>query len=295
MIAALISAFAFLNIVPAPFVGFKGCNLYVSIIIFIVVVDKAEKLRYNIVERKHKEVQTLYKLTIGNQSCVVRDNDGGAYDFITFDAVTAIFDLDSKKSELAAFFKTQKQDDKTLNEAINAVKVISEAKDYTLQDIESILGNYNVPFPVIDEDGALLSYCENAVCVVLSVLRYLAMNKYKFSVCIHCGKPFCFLKSRRNSNRKFCLRNSPCVLSDRLSYTHLSCEQATRNAKQQLSRMKKRCYDADYNSVSGSLGASYLNFLNKCCEYTDRQPTADNLKEYYDFLKSEMQERGIAK
>ncbi len=237
----------------------------------------------------------MYKLTIGNQSCVVRDNDGDAYSFMTFDATTAIFDLDSKDSELAAFFEAQKQDDETLDEAIKTVKAISEAKDYTLQDIESVLGNYNVPFPVINEDGALLSYCENAACVVLSVLRYLAMNKYRFSVCVHCGKPFCFLKSRSNSNRKYCLRNSPCVLNDRLSYIHLNCEQATRNAKQQLSRMKKRCYDADYNSVSGSLDASYLGFLDKCCEYTDRQPTTENLREYYCFLKSEMQKRGIAK
>lgn len=126
------------------------------------------------------------------------------------------------------------------------------------------------------------------------VRPYLAVNNYKFLLCAHCGKPFCVPISRKTSRVKFCKRNSPCVLAPHLNYTHLTCEQAVRNIRQQLARMKKRLYNSHYNSGLEFVrtdGRNIEDFLLKCDEYSST--SVSELKEYYDYLNSEIQERGL--
>ena len=235
----------------------------------------------------------MFRLTIGKNGCVVSDFEQSPYCFYTFDAETEIFDIDKNDNGLVQFMMTANPSDNTLQDAINTIHTICKEERYEAA-IEPTLGMYGVAFPVIDEKGALMCNCENLVCVVLSVVRYLAVNNYKFLLCAHCGKPFCVPISRKTSRVKFCKRNSSCVLAPHLNYTHLTCEQAVRNIRQQLSRMKKRLYNSHYNSGLGFVrtnGRNIEDFLSKCGEYSST--SVNELKEYYDFLKSEIQKRGL--
>lgn len=237
----------------------------------------------------------MFRLTIGKGGCVISDFEQSPYCFYTFDAETEIFDIDSNGNGLIKFMKSAKPSDDTLQEAIEAIYFICKEHRYE-KDIETTLGMYGVPFPVIDEKGALMCNCENIICVVLSVVRYLAVNNYKFLLCAHCGKPFCVPISRKTSRIKFCKRNSPCVFEPNVSdlnYTHKSCAGGRKNARQQVSRMKKRLYNSIDASIKNQLsGGNVLNdFILKCEKYDNT--SASGLKEYYDFLKSEIQKRGL--
>lgn len=111
-------------------------------------------------------------------------------------------------------------------------------------------------------------------------------------LCAHCGKPFCVPICHETSNTKYCKRLSPCVLSDKLSYTHLPCEQAVRNIRQQLGRMRKRIYDSLYNSLEMPLtsGRNITGFLCKCDRFQGVSVQVFN--DYYAFLNEKLIERG---
>ena len=233
----------------------------------------------------------MFKLTIGKNGCVVSDFEQSPYCFYPFNAETEVFDIDDSNNGLVQFMRAANPSDNTLQDAIDVIYSICREERYK-RDIETTLGIYGVAFPVIDEKGALMCYCENIICVVLSVVRYLAVNNYKFLLCAHCGKPFCVRISQETSATKYCKRNSPCVLADNLSYTHLPCEQAVRNIKQQLSRMKQRCYNALYNSSEypRTSGKNITDFLIECDSYSGK--TVNTFKKYYDFLSSKLKENG---
>ena len=234
----------------------------------------------------------MFKLTIGNSGCVISDFDISNDCFYPFDARTEIFDICEPNNGLVDFLLNHNANDDTLDDAKSVIQSVSNGT-YTLSDIESIMGRHNVSFPIIDIDGALWCNCNNTISVILSVLRYLAKCNYKFSICAHCGKPFCVKKTRSSSARKYCERNSPCILDDKLNYTHLTCEQAVRNIKQQFSRMRKRCYDTDYNSVSGSLSNAAQQFLLENEKHLPSSPSVEELAKYYTFLKDELDKRRL--
>lgn len=236
----------------------------------------------------------MFKLTIGKNGCVISDFDQSPYCFYAFNAETEIFDIDSNNG-LVQFMKAANSSDDTLQDAIDAIYTICR-ENRCQKAIETTLGMYGVTFPTIDEKGALLCNCENIICVVLSVVRYLSANNYKFLLCAHCGKPFCIPISRKTSRMKFCKRKSPCILATNapnLNYTHLSCADGRKNARQQISRMKKRIRNSIDVSKENQLagGAVLADFLIKCDNYDNT--SASGLKEYYDFLNSEIQKRGL--
>lgn len=233
----------------------------------------------------------MFKLTIGNNGCVISDYEQSPFCFYAFDAEIEIFNIDDKNNGLVQFMQSENPADNSLQDAVQAIYSICKDK-YYIRDIETTLGMYGVSFPVIDEKNALMCYCNNMVSVVLSIVRYLAVHNYKFLLCEHCGRPFCVPVSRKISRKKYCSRNSPCVLADNLSYTHLPCEQAVRNIKQQLSRMKKRCYNALYNSSEypRTSGKNVTDFLIECDSYSGE--TVNTFKKYYDFLSSKLKENG---
>ena len=111
-------------------------------------------------------------------------------------------------------------------------------------------------------------------------------------LCAHCGKPFCVPICRATSNAKYCKRLSPCILSDELSYTHLPCEQAVRNIRQQLARMRKTIYNSLYNSLEMQFtGAGIIaEFLCECDRFQGNSVQVFN--DYYAFLNKKLIERG---
>ena len=235
----------------------------------------------------------MFKLTIGKGGCVVSDFEQSRYCFYSFNAETEVFDIEDSNNGLVRFMMEANPSDNTLQDAVNAIYSICKEELYE-RAIEATLGMHHVTFPAIDEKGALMCYCENIVCVVLSVVRYLAVNKYKFSLCAHCEKPYCVRISQKTSATKYCKRNSPCVLTPHLKYTHLPCEQAVRNIRQQLSRMKERYYNSLYNSLDFSRtgGNNVTDFLIECDSFGGI--TVDAFIKYYEFLKRKLQERGLA-
>lgn len=233
----------------------------------------------------------MFKLTIGEMNCAVSDFEHDTFCFYTFDARKDIFNLNDGDNGLVRFVQSVNPSDTTIQDSINIVQTICAEGRHTT-DIETSLGMYGVSFPAISTDGALLCYCENLICIVLSVIRYLSINKYKFMLCAHCGKPFCVPICHETSNTKYCKRLSPCVLSDKLSYTHLPCEQAVRNIQQQLGRMRKRIYDSLYNSLEMPLtsGRNITEFLCKCDRFQGVSVQVFN--DYYAFLNEKLIERG---
>lgn len=72
----------------------------------------------------------------------------------------------------------------------------------------------------------------------ITLAREAVLHKLKITYCLHCGKLF-FTDTFK---KKYCHRNSPIK-----NYTHLNCEQASKNIKQQLRRQKKNIYNHLYN------------------------------------------------
>lgn len=117
----------------------------------------------------------MFKLTIGEMNCAVSDFEHDTFCFYTFDARKDIFNLNDGDNGLVRFVQSVNPSDTTIQDSINIVQTICAEGRHTT-DIETSLGMYGVSFPAISTDGALLCYCENLICIVLSVIRYLSIT-----------------------------------------------------------------------------------------------------------------------
>lgn len=120
----------------------------------------------------------MFKLTIGEMNCAVSDFEHDTFCFYTFDARKDIFNLNDGDNGLVRFVQSVNPSDTTIQDSINIVQTICAEGRHTT-DIETSLGMYGVSFPAISTDGALLCYCENLICIVLSVIRYLSIMRQR--------------------------------------------------------------------------------------------------------------------
>lgn len=228
----------------------------------------------------------MYSIMLGNDKCTIQNlNKTDLFGVTVIIISTDIFEIGNANNELVSFIKLNDKNDSTLSSAQQCVFDVCK-DNYSKEDIESLLGRWSVSFPIFDNvQGVSKCHCENIISIVLLCLRYLSMNNYKFLLCEHCGKPFCIPKSRKTSRTKYCNRFSPCILDDGLDYRHLHCEQATRNIKQQLSRMKKRCYNTFYGTAeyAKTSGENLITFQQTCDLY--RGCDSQTLISYYNYLK----------
>lgn len=112
--------------------------------------------------------------------------------------------------------------------------------------------------------------------LIYGLMYYYAMNDYKLKKCEHCGKWF----ATKSFKIKYCQRNSPVD-----KFTHLKCEQAVRNIKQEINRTKKLVYNS-LTTYTQNYGDEEINrFLDKCAEYSKLGNNYKNLSEYYTFVK----------
>ncbi len=117
--------------------------------------------------------------------------------------------------------------------------------------------------------------------IIFSSVHFALENGYKLAKCEHCEKYFFKSGSRAGSRQKFCIRKSPVP-----QYSHLNCEQAVRNIKQELQRKKKRIYNSMIREHESTEKFVY-DFLDECAEYSSNikeTASAKNLIDYLNFL-----------
>lgn len=132
-------------------------------------------------------------------------------------------------------------------------------------------------------EGIQVKNATSILDIVFHLLYYYTLNNLKLVKCEHCGRWF----ATSTLKTKYCPRNSPIK-----GYTHLNCEQAVRNIKQQCSRKKNRIETKANNANKGNvLNHSYSSFIvdfqKQCDCYIERlskRLSVNNLSDYLHFL-----------
>ena len=133
-------------------------------------------------------------------------------------------------------------------------------------------------------EGLLVKNATSILDIVFHLLYYYTLNNLKLVKCEHCGRWF----DTSSLKNKYCTRNSTVA-----GYTHLNCEQAVRNIKQQCGRKKNRIETKANNAnKSDVLNHSYsefvVDFQKQCDFYIEKiseKLTVENLSDYLCFLE----------
>lgn len=155
-----------------------------------------------------------------------------------------------------------------------------EKVDFTLNDIEKMRIQYgikinNFPLSITDFDkGMKFQNISYPIEVVYALLYFYAYSGLKLVKCEHCGRWF----ATTTYKIKYCPRKSTFP-----GYTHLNCEQAVKNIRQQCLRVKNRI-ETKINSAQQLDFTMRLSFQEKCDSYYPTAPTVENLEKYYTFL-----------
>jgi hypothetical protein len=166
----------------------------------------------------------------------------------------------------------------------------------TLKEVERFRITHNVrtelrPLEHRDfeyKNGIIFQSVNTVVDVFYCILFYHAYEGHKLKKCEHCGRWF-VTNSYKN---KYCNRNSTVE-----QYSHLPCERAAQNMRQECKRVKKRIENRERNSLKGQLSngnnTDIIEFQKKCDKYLLHVPfsEATNLSEYLEFLKKTSKER----
>lgn len=131
-------------------------------------------------------------------------------------------------------------------------------------------------------EGLQVKNATSILDIVFHLLYYYTLNNLKLVKCEHCGRWFV----TSNLKNKYCTRNSTII-----GYTHLNCEQAVRNIKQQCGRKKNRIETKANNAINlkkYSVVSSFVDdFVNECYVYLDeisKKSSVENLSNYLSFL-----------
>lgn len=158
-----------------------------------------------------------------------------------------------------------------------------EKVDLTLRNIERMrimhgININNLPLNLTNfDEGMKFQEISSALEVVYALLYYYAFNGYKLVKCEHCGRWF----ATTTFKIKYCPRRSTFP-----GYTHLNCEQAVKNIRQQCLRVKNRI-ETKINNAQQLDFTMRLSFLQECDSYyfaAKESPTVGNLERYYAFL-----------
>ena len=114
--------------------------------------------------------------------------------------------------------------------------------------------------------------------IVYGLLYVYAFNGLKLVKCRHCEKWF----ATDTLKAQFCTRKSPVA-----RYTHLACEQAVRNIRQQCTRQRNRIVTkARSTNAHNHFEDDFIREDEPLQERQQKFPTAANLSEYMQFLRN---------
>ena len=160
----------------------------------------------------------------------------------------------------------------------------------TLKEVDIFRITHNVRTelrPLVHNDfeyknGMKFQSVNTIIDVFYCLSYYHAFEGHKLKICEHCGRWF----ATNSFKNKYCERNSTVE-----QYSHLKCEIAAQNMKQECRRVKKRIENNLRNSLTGQLSngnnAKIIEFQKKCENYLSYVPfsNATNLTEYLEFLR----------
>lgn len=159
----------------------------------------------------------------------------------------------------------------------------------TLREVEELRISCRMTrtfLPVIGNPEAIqFEGLRNAREVIVAVLYFYAYYQYNLVKCKHCGKWF----ATRNLKKQYCTRSSPCngtIIKGDLR----SCEQAVRDIRQNCKRLRASIMSKAAGATTAIANGNefYILFPNACEELKEaeeKSPTAENLRNYYLFLK----------
>lgn len=129
--------------------------------------------------------------------------------------------------------------------------------------------------------------------IFYGLLYYYTYQGYKLVCCKHCEKWF----ATKSLKKEYCDRISPCFGEIISGKEPLKCEQAVRNILQKCGRIKNRIETKTNATITGQqLNNPFSDVFAEQCTpiylLAKNQPTAKNLREYYNFLVKTEKERG---
>ncbi|MBQ6143364.1 MAG: hypothetical protein IJI84_02590 [Clostridia bacterium] len=110
--------------------------------------------------------------------------------------------------------------------------------------------------------------CENDMEFYIALANEVVLHNLKPNFCVHCGGLF-FTSTLK---QKYCHRKSKVK-----NYTHLDCNKAVRDIKQQLRRKKKQIYNRLYNYWEQNDIDKFLNEVNPYFDKIKVVPSIKNL------------------
>lgn len=156
-----------------------------------------------------------------------------------------------------------------------------EAEELRLRYHFNSYQRYDGSISYKNKNAIIFSDLKSITQVLSAVLYYYSLHNLKLNRCEHCGRWF----ATTSYKNKYCTRKS---LFE--GYTHLNCEQAVRNIKQEINREKKRVYNRIASYSIKNYGENPSNvFLDECLAYKlklDEQSSVENLSLYWNFLKN---------
>lgn len=165
-----------------------------------------------------------------------------------------------------------------------------EVEEYQYVPLDRIEG-FNIKQLLENTDKSTHQFvysCYSVEDIMFSVLHYLVFYKYKFAKCDHCGNYF----ATKTLKQKYCNRKSPYKSQYKIhtdksrkgDYTHLHCEQAVRNIKQDLVRRQKWVYSHLQKSYEPDAADKFYNEYLTYKDAVDKCSSVENLHRLEHFL-----------
>lgn len=216
---------------------------------------------------KDREREQYYKLIIAIRKIIEESNDThSAIDLLMIELLRTYFDITNHfipSNLLPNFFAKAAPDAAVENE------ITVHYSHYSIEDALAC---------DVSKFHSYFYECYSLADVVFSILHFLALGKYKFKMCLHCGRYF----ATQTDKQKYCQRKSPYS-----EYIHLNCEQAVRNISQEISRGYKRIYNnltQNHRDDTDTFNA-FLSDYAECLEAFKQEPNTQNINNCFYVVK----------
>lgn len=120
--------------------------------------------------------------------------------------------------------------------------------------------------------------CYSPSDILFSIIHFLALKKYKFAVCMHCGKYF----ATNNLKNIYCER-----FSEYPGYEKLDCYNAVKRIRLQITRKHQQIYKNLYANYTSDICNNFAIQYNKLSTELKKHSDYDIIDDCFNFLSKE--------